>query len=47
AIIPAEIGDVSGLPKLIAALAAHGFGDALIEKIAWRNWVGVLERTIG
>lgn len=47
AVIPAEIGDVSGLPKLIAALAAHGFGEALIEKIAWRNWVGVLERTIG
>jgi len=47
AVIPAGIGDVSGLPKLTAALAAHGFGRELIEKIAWRNWVGVLERTIG
>lgn len=47
AIIPGEIGDVAGLPKLISALEAHGFGRDLIEKIAWRNWIGVLERTIG
>lgn len=45
--IPSVIGDVSGLPRLIDALAAHGFGRDLIEKISWRNWVGVLERTIG
>ncbi|TIX62478.1 MAG: peptidase, partial [Mesorhizobium sp.] len=47
AMIPAVIGDVAGLPKLIDALAAGGFGRALIEKIAYRNWLSVLERTIG
>ncbi|TPK90693.1 MULTISPECIES: dipeptidase [unclassified Mesorhizobium] len=47
AMIPAPIGDVAGLPKLIDALAARGFGRALIEKIAYRNWLSVLERTIG
>ncbi|TPI59154.1 membrane dipeptidase [Mesorhizobium sp. B3-1-3] len=47
AMIPAPIGDVAGLPKLIHALAARGFGRALIEKIAYRNWLSVLERTIG
>lgn len=47
ATIPAAIGDVSGLPKLIGALAEKGYGRELIEKIAWRNWVAVLERTIG
>jgi membrane dipeptidase len=47
AMIPAVIGDVAGLPKLIDALAARGFGRALIEKIAYRNWLGMLERTIG
>jgi membrane dipeptidase len=47
AIIPGGIGDVAGLPKLIDAMAAHGFGRELIEKIAWRNWIGVIERTIG
>ncbi|TRC98001.1 membrane dipeptidase [Mesorhizobium sp. WSM4303] len=47
AMIPAVIGDVAGLPKLIDALAARGFGRTLIEKIAYRNWLSVLERTIG
>ncbi|TGT63657.1 membrane dipeptidase [Mesorhizobium sp. M00.F.Ca.ET.170.01.1.1] len=47
AMIPAAIGDVAGLPKLIDALAGRGFGRALIEKIAYRNWLSVLERTIG
>lgn len=47
ALIPAPIKDVAGLPKLIAAFEKHGYGRALIEKIAWKNWVGVLERTIG
>jgi membrane dipeptidase len=47
AMIPAVIGDVAGLPKLIDALAARGFGRALIEKIAYRNWIGMLEKTIG
>lgn len=45
--IPAAIGDVSGLPKLIEAFAARGYGRGLIEKIAWKNWIGVLERGIG
>jgi len=47
AMIPAVIGDVAGLPRLIDALVARGFGRALIEKIAYRNWLSVLERTIG
>ncbi|TPN76809.1 membrane dipeptidase, partial [Mesorhizobium sp. B1-1-5] len=47
AMIPAVIGDAAGLPKLIDALAARGFGRALIEKIAYRNWLAMLERTIG
>jgi membrane dipeptidase len=45
--IPSEIGDVSGLPKLIEAFEKHGYGKELIEKIAWKNWVNVLERSIG
>jgi membrane dipeptidase len=45
--IPSEIGDVSGLPRLIEAFERHGYGHELIEKIAWKNWINVLERTIG
>jgi membrane dipeptidase len=47
AVIPAELGDVAGLPKLVSALRAHGFDDATLEKICWRNWVDVISRTIG
>jgi len=47
AVIPAPIGDVSGLPKLIDAFAAHGYGRELIEKIAWKNWARALEKSIG
>ena len=45
--IPAEIGDVSGLPRLIEAFDKQGYGRELIEKIAWKNWVNILERSIG
>ncbi|MFD9899130.1 dipeptidase [Mesorhizobium sp. NPDC059025] len=47
AMIPAAIGDATGLPRLLDALAKHGYGRALIEKIAYRNWVRVLEKSIG
>jgi membrane dipeptidase len=47
AIVPAALGDAAGLPRLIAALRAHGFDDATLEKLAWRNWLGVLERVWG
>ncbi len=45
--LPASIGDVAGLPNLITAMRAHGFGEALVRKIARDNWIGVLERTWG
>ena len=45
--IPSQIGEVTGLPNLIAAMRGHGYGKALINKIASENWVKVLERTWG
>lgn len=45
--VPVEIGDAAGLPRLIEAFRAHGYGEELIEKIAWKNWVRVLEKGIG
>jgi membrane dipeptidase len=41
-LIPAELGDVAGLPKLLDALRAAGFGDADVDDIAWNNWRRVL-----
>jgi len=43
--IPRELGDVAGMPKLIAALRAHGFDDAALRKIAYENWLRVLRTT--
>ena len=37
----------AGLPRLIEAMEARAYGRDLIEKIAFRNWIGLLERTIG
>lgn len=47
ATVPEGIGDVAGLPRLIAALRAHGYDAALIGKLAWGNWLSVLRRTWG
>ena len=47
ATVPAGIADVTGLPALLGALAAHGYGDALLHKLAHSNWLALLERTWG
>jgi membrane dipeptidase len=43
--IPRQLGDVAGMPKLIAALRAHGFDDPALRKIAHENWLRVLRKT--
>ena len=45
--IPSQIGDVAGLPNLIDAMRAQGYGEALIEKIASENWLKVLDLSWG
>jgi membrane dipeptidase len=45
AVIPAAIGDASRLPRLFDAMAKHGYGKALIRKIAHANWLKLLETT--
>lgn len=47
ATIPKAVGGAGGLPALEAALRAHGYDDALLEKIAHANWLAVLERVWG
>jgi membrane dipeptidase len=46
-IVPAFLRDASGMPRLIEAMAAAGYGEALIRRICWDNWVDMLERVIG
>ena len=45
--VPEAIGDVTGLPDLMQALADHGINPDLLQKLAWDNWMGVLRRTWG
>ena len=45
ATLPADLGDVAGLPRLLDALRAHGYGEALLRKLAHDNWLALLDRT--
>lgn len=47
AMMPKEIGDVTGVPKLLQALLDKGYGEKLVRKIALDNWISLLARTIG
>jgi membrane dipeptidase len=44
ATMPDELGDVAGLPRLLDALSAAGFGEREVRAIAWDNWRRVLAR---
>jgi membrane dipeptidase len=43
ATIPAPLGDVAGLPRLLDALREVGFSEPELERIAWSNWRRVLD----
>lgn len=46
ALIPAEIGDAAGLPALVSAMRAAGYGEALVARICRDNWIDLLRRTL-
>lgn len=43
-LLPAEIGDVTGLPRLVAAMRQAGYGEELIAKICRDNWLAAMDR---
>jgi membrane dipeptidase len=43
AFIPDEVHDVTGLPRVMAALRDAGFDDAALTRLAHANWLRVLE----
>lgn len=47
AMIPAGIGDASGLPRLLDALRHAGYDEPALRKLAHGNWVRVLRATWG
>ena len=42
ATIPAAVGDVAGMPRVLEALAAAGMTAREIDAVAWGNWRRVL-----
>lgn len=42
--VPKDIGDVTGLGRLMEALESRGFSNQVLEKIAYRNWISALEK---
>lgn len=44
--LPDVIGDVTGVPRLLDAMAAHGYDKPLIAKIARENWLACLDRAL-
>ncbi len=45
--VPDDIADAAGLVNLRTAMRAHGYGEALMEKLCHKNWLRVLEKTWG
>lgn len=47
ATLPKGIGDVTGLPALQQAMLDHGYGQSLMQKLCYDNWLSLLDRTWG
>ncbi|MGY6411714.1 MAG: dipeptidase [Alkalilacustris sp.] len=47
AVVPQAIGSAAGLPALVEAMRAAGYGDRLVARICHDNWVDLLRRVIG
>jgi membrane dipeptidase len=47
ATMPDDIRDASLLPNLIDAMRSRGYDDATLRKVAYENWLRVLDRTWG
>ena len=45
ALVPEELGTAAGLQKLVQALRRREFGEKLIEKLCFRNWLRILRKT--
>jgi membrane dipeptidase len=45
--IPKRLGNAAGLQALVEVMRTRGYGQPLIEKLCFRNWLRLLERTWG
>ncbi|MHB2263970.1 dipeptidase [Aliihoeflea sp. PC F10.4] len=47
AMVPRELGNAAGLPRLVDAMRAHGYAAEEVDKICFGNWLRVLGQTWG
>lgn len=47
AMVPTELGDASGLPRLVEALRRAGYDEVALRKLTHENWIRVLRKTWG
>ena len=47
ALMPQDLSDASKLQNLVDAMERASFGQELIEKICWSNWIAMIRRVIG
>lgn len=47
AVVPEEISNAAGLPRLREAMTSHGYNKVLMKKLCHGNWLRVLEKTWG
>lgn len=47
AVVPNPIRDVTGLTNFREAMRAHGYDEELLARLCFKNWLSVLERSIG
>ncbi len=45
AVMPREIGDASGLPRLVEAMRQSGFDELTLRKFAYDNWLRLFDAT--
>ncbi len=45
AVMPLDLGDVAGMPKLLDSLRDHGYDEDALRKITHENWIRVLRKT--
>ncbi|MGD1975117.1 MAG: dipeptidase [Desulfobacterales bacterium] len=45
AIMPLDLGDVAGMPKLLNTLRDHGYDEEALRNITHENWLRVLRKT--
>lgn len=45
ALVPAAIGDASGLPALRETMRQHGYNESVMKKLCHENWIRVFEKT--